>query len=200
MILCTATSRFFHGYYDCHCYLPLCVSRGKQLWAAKLRRSNIGASAGAMKEVVRIVGQIRVLAGGRDPAARRIGLCPGRVDGMVRGQPRGTVFGLARNDRLADDLTAAELESLTEGGSARRFADFAWRMLDSWSRQRRVVAKAEHLPKGPNLRRLDYRIHLWLPIACHTKTICGSISIETRRAGVSLPKQFHTWAVEAKND
>jgi hypothetical protein len=66
------------------------------------------------------------------------------------------LFGLARNDRLigaiADELAAAEAESLAKGGPARRFADFAWRTLDSWSRSRRVVAKAEHLPKGTNPR------------------------------------------------
>jgi hypothetical protein len=69
------------------------------------------------------------------------------------------VFGLARNERLvgaiADDLAVAEAESLAQGGAARRFADFAWRTLDSWSRERRVVAKAEPLPQGgePALRR-----------------------------------------------
>jgi Transposase DDE domain group 1 len=66
------------------------------------------------------------------------------------------VSGLARNARLvgpiADDLAAAELESLAQGRPARRFADFAWRTLDSWSRTRRVVAKAEHLPKRSNAR------------------------------------------------
>ena len=67
------------------------------------------------------------------------------------------VFGLARNERLvgaiADERALAEAESFAMGGSAvRRFADFAWRTLDSWSRARRVVAKAEHLPKGANPR------------------------------------------------
>jgi len=51
--------RFFHGYYDCYCYLPLCVFCGRHLLAAKLRRSNIDASAGAALEVERIVRQIR---------------------------------------------------------------------------------------------------------------------------------------------
>jgi hypothetical protein len=64
------------------------------------------------------------------------------------------VFGLARNERLvgaiAEDLAAAE--SLAQGGPARRFADFLWRTRDSWSRERRVIAKAEHLPKGSNPR------------------------------------------------
>ena len=66
------------------------------------------------------------------------------------------VFGLARNERLvgavADDLAVAEAESLAQDGPVRRFADFPWRTLDSWSRARRVVAKAEHLPKGANPR------------------------------------------------
>jgi hypothetical protein len=66
------------------------------------------------------------------------------------------VFGLARNERLVGaitlDLAAVEAESLDRGAPARRFADFAWRTLDSWSRERRVVAKAEHLPKGQNPR------------------------------------------------
>ncbi len=51
--------RFFHGYYDCYCYLPLYIFCGRHLLAAKLRRSNIDASAGAVEEVARIVGQIR---------------------------------------------------------------------------------------------------------------------------------------------
>jgi Transposase DDE domain group 1 len=66
------------------------------------------------------------------------------------------LFGLARNERLvgqlADDLAAVAAESLAQGGPARRFADFVWSTLDSWSRQRRVVAKAEHLTKGSNPR------------------------------------------------
>jgi hypothetical protein len=51
--------RFFHGYYDCFCYLPLYVFCGRHLLAAKLRRSNIDASAGAVDEIARIVAQIR---------------------------------------------------------------------------------------------------------------------------------------------
>ena len=51
--------RFFHGCYDCHGYLPLYVFCGRHLPAAKLRRSDIDASAGAVAEVERIIGQIR---------------------------------------------------------------------------------------------------------------------------------------------
>jgi hypothetical protein len=66
------------------------------------------------------------------------------------------LFGLARNERLvgalAHELALAEAESLAQGAPVRRFADFTWRTLDSWTRTRRVVAKAEHLPKGSNPR------------------------------------------------
>jgi Transposase DDE domain group 1 len=149
--------RFFHGYYDCYCYLPLYVFCGRHLLAAKLRRSNIDASAGAVVAVERIVGQIRA----RWP---RVAIMLRADSGFARDELMAWceanavdyVFGLARNERLvgaiASELAAAEAASLTQGGPARRFADFAWRTLDSWSRTRRVVAKAEHLPKGANPR------------------------------------------------
>jgi Transposase DDE domain group 1 len=149
--------RFFHGYYDCYCYLPLYVFCGRHLLAAKLRRSNIDASAGAMAEVARIVGQIRA----RWPGVKillRADSGFARDELMTWCEANGVdyVFGLARNERLvgaiAHDLAAVALESLAQGGPVRRFADFAWRTLDSWSRTRRVIAKAEHLPKGANPR------------------------------------------------
>ena len=149
--------RFFHGYYDCYCYLPLYVFCGRHLLAAKLRRSNIDASAGALAEIERIVAQIRA----RWPKVEillRADSGFARDDLMAWCETNGVddVFGLARNPRLvgaiAGELAAAEAKSLAQGGPARRFADFAWRTLDSWSRERRVVAKAEHLPKGSNPR------------------------------------------------
>jgi Transposase DDE domain group 1 len=149
--------RFFHGYYDCYCYLPLYVFCGRHLLAAKLRRSNIDASAGATDEVARIVGQIRA----RWPRVKillRADSGFARDELMTWCEVNGVdyVFGLARNERLvgavADELAVAEAESLAQAGPVRRFADFPWRTLGSWSRARRVAAKAEHLPKGANPR------------------------------------------------
>jgi hypothetical protein len=149
--------RFFHGYYDCYCYLPLYVFCGRHLLAAKLRRSNIDASAGAVEEVARIVGQIRA----RWPRVQILlradsGFARAALMAWCEDHQVDYVFGLARNDRLvgaiAEELAAAAAESLSYDGPARRFADLAWRTLDSWSRERRVVAKAEHLPKGANPR------------------------------------------------
>ncbi len=149
--------RFFHGYYDCYCYLPLYVFCGRHLLAAKLRRSNIDAAAGSLEEVARIVARIRarwprvrILLRGDSGFAREalMGWCEkNRVD---------YVFGLARNARLEErvggEMIQAELASTATGKPARLFADFLWTTLDSWSRRRRVVAKAEWSPRGPNPR------------------------------------------------
>jgi hypothetical protein len=149
--------RFFHGYYDCYCYLPLYVFCGRHLLAAKLRRSNSDAPAGAVELGARIVGQIRE-SWPRVEILLRADSGFARDELMVWCEAHGVdyVFGLARNERLvgaiAGDLATAEAESLAKGGAARRFADFAWRTRDSWSRARRVVAKAEHLPQGANPR------------------------------------------------
>jgi Transposase DDE domain group 1 len=149
--------RFFHGYYDCYCYLPLYVFCGRHLLAAKLRRSNIDASAGAVEEVARIVDQIRA----RWPRVAIVlradsGFARDTLMSWCEANAVDYLFGLARNDRLvgavAAELAAAKAESLAQGAPARRFADFFWSTLDSWSRQRRVVAKAEHLAKGSNPR------------------------------------------------
>jgi hypothetical protein len=149
--------RFFHGYYDGYCYLPLYVFCGRHLLAGQLRRSNIDASAGAVAEVERIVAQIRA----RWPRVKIILRADSgfaREDLMAWCEAHGVdyLFGLARNQRLVDaigqELAEAAAESLAQGRPARRFADFTWRTRDSWSSERRVVAKAEHLPQGSNPR------------------------------------------------
>ena len=113
--------------------------------------------AGAVAEVERIVGQIR----GRWPRVAIVlradsGFARDELMAWCEANAVDYVFGLARNERLvsaiASELAAAKAASLIQSGPARRFADFAWRTLDSWSRTRRVVAKAEHLPKGANPR------------------------------------------------
>jgi DDE family transposase len=140
--------RFFHGYYDCYCYLPLYIFCGRHLLAAKLRRSNIDASAGAVEETARIVGQIRE----RWPDVQivlRADSGFAREELMAWCEDHGVayVFGLARNDRLVAkigrQLASAEREADATGAPARRYRDFHWRTLKSWSRRRRVIGKAE---------------------------------------------------------
>ncbi len=103
---------------------------GRHLLAAKLRRSNIDASAGAKEEVARIVGQIRA----RWPRVKILlradsGFARDELMAWCEANGVDYVFGLARNERLvgviADNLAAAELASSAQGQPARRFADFA---------------------------------------------------------------------------
>jgi hypothetical protein len=140
--------RFFHGYYDGYCYLPLYIFCGDHLLAAKLRRANIDASAGSLEEVARIVGQIR----GRCPEVRVVlradsGFARETLMAWCEANGVDYLFGLARTARLVDEiaaeLTEAAAESARTGVPARRFKDFLWATRDSWSRRRRVVAKAE---------------------------------------------------------
>jgi hypothetical protein len=140
--------RFFHGYYDCYCYLPLYVFCGRHLLAAKLRRSNIDASAGAVEEVARIVGHIR----GRWPRTRILlrgdsGFAREALMAWCEAHRVDYLFGLARNTRLEEtvksELIAASLDAIRSGRPARRFRDFRYTTLDSWSRERRVIGKAE---------------------------------------------------------
>jgi hypothetical protein len=149
--------RFFHGYYDCHCYLPLYVFCGRHLLAAKLRRADIDASAGAVEEIARIVGRIRA----RWPRVRILlradsGFAREALMAWCEASRVDFVLGLARNSRLVEelaiDLAWAEEAAARTGQSARRFRDFRWSTLDSWSRRRRVIGKAEWTRGEPNPR------------------------------------------------
>jgi len=143
--------RFFHGYYDSYCYLPLYVFCGRFLLSSKLRPSNIDGAAGAIDEMARIVAQIRA----RWPKVRIVlrgdsGFC--REDLMAWCEANGIdfLFGLAPNARLkavlAPEAWEAERRCETTGKVARVFKDFAYQTEKTWRRARRVVGKAEHLP------------------------------------------------------
>jgi hypothetical protein len=140
--------RFFHGYYDCYCYLPLYVFCGRHLLVSKLRPSNIDASAGALEEIARIVAQIRA-AWPKTRILLRADSGFTREELMAWCEANGVdyLFGLSRNARLVAklkvDLERVEQESLRTGKPARHFRDFMWTTQKSWSRRRRVVGKAE---------------------------------------------------------
>jgi len=140
--------RFFHGFYDHYCYLPLYIFCGRHLLAAKLRPSNIDAAAGSTEEVARIVQQIRR----RWPQVRIIvradsGFARDQLMTWCEANRLAYVLGLARNDRLIAkierEMAGAQATADATDKPARVFADFAWRTRDSWSTSRRVVAKAE---------------------------------------------------------
>jgi hypothetical protein len=149
--------RFFHGYYKNYCYLPLYAFCGEHLLAAELRPSNIDASAGTVEVMERLVSSIR----NRWPEVRIIiradsGFAREAIMAFCEANGVDYVLGLAKNSRLAaeivEELSAAEAEHERTGHAARRFKDFLYCTRDSWSRERRVVGKAEHLDKGSNPR------------------------------------------------
>ena len=149
--------RFFHSYYGCHCYLPLYIFSGEHLLCARLRPSNIDASAGSIEELERIVTQIRQ----HWPKTRIViradsGFCRESIMRWCEDHGIGYVLGLARNARLVRAIAGPMHEAREHHRetrlAARRYRDFHYRTRKSWSRSRRVIGKAEYLPKGPNPR------------------------------------------------
>lgn len=149
--------RFFHGYYDGYCYLPLYIFRGDHPLPALLRPADIDGAAGALKHLARIVGRIRECW----PEVRIVvrgdsGFCREHLMRWCEDNGVDYLFGLAKNQRLLallePELRQAQEGFARSGQAARVFKDFRYRTLDSWSRGRRVVGKAEHLTKGPNPR------------------------------------------------
>jgi hypothetical protein len=150
--------RFFHGYYDCYCYLPLYVFCGEQLLVAKLRTSDGNPMRGVLEEMKRVIRHIRkhwpntkiILRGDS-------GFCREQLMSWSEDQENVSfVFGLARNNRLLDmiyeDLELAEIDYILTEKAQRRFVELEYKTRESWSCSRRVVAKAEHLEKGSNPR------------------------------------------------
>lgn len=149
--------RFFHGYYDSYCYLPLYIFCGEHLLCAKLRPADIDGAAGAVKHLAKIVQQVR----GRWPAVRVLvrgdsGFCRESLMRWCEENQVDYVFGLAKNGRLqrilGGELHEAQMQFLTTGQPTRVFKEFAYQTRKSWSRARRVVGKAEHLARGTNPR------------------------------------------------
>jgi hypothetical protein len=149
--------RFFHGYYGCYCYLPLYVFCGDRLLVAKLRTADRDAADGARETLAFLVERIRA----RWPEVRIIvrgdsGFT--RDDLMTWCEDHDVYYllGLAKNQRLlqkvGNELVAARERFEMTQHAARVFTQFQWRTLKSWTRPRRVIAKAEHLEKGPNPR------------------------------------------------
>jgi hypothetical protein len=149
--------RFFHGYYDAYCYLPLYIFCGDHPLLALLRPSNIDACTGVLKYVKQIVAQLRQ----RWPGVKIIlrgdsGFCREYLMRWCEDNGVDYLFGMAKNKRLlrilGGELHQAEQQFHASGQAARVFKDFTYQTRKSWSRERRVVGKAEHLAKGANPR------------------------------------------------
>jgi Transposase DDE domain group 1 len=153
--------RFFHGYYDHYCYLPLYVFCGDHILCARLREANHDASFGCLQEIKRIVAQIRagwpevkiVLRGDS-------GFCRNELMSWCESHGVDYVFGMARNQRLrrviGQQMDEATREWNRSGKPARVFTEFAYSTKKTktggWDRKRRVVAKAEHIDGKENPR------------------------------------------------
>ena len=149
--------RFFHGYYRNYCYLPLYIFCGDHLLCARLRPSDIDASAGALKRLREIVAQIREAWPGVEITVRAdSGFCREPLMAWCEAHGVDYVLGLAQNTRLvamiADELGRARQQFEATRQPMRIFAELRYQTLETWSRERRVVAKAEHLAKGANPR------------------------------------------------
>jgi hypothetical protein len=180
-------ARFFHGYYNAYCYLPLYIFCGDHLLCARQRASNQDASAGCREEVERIVQQIRQ----RWPKVRIIlradsGFCREELMAWCEQNRVDYVLGLARNSRLQEKI-AAQLREAKQGHqrtgkAARVFTEFSYRTRNSWSCSRRVVAKAEYLEKGENPRFLVTSLpaESWAAAELYEKVYCARGEMENR--------------------
>lgn len=149
--------RFFHGYYGNYCYLPLYIFSGEHLLCARLRRSNMDGAEGSVEELTRIVGQIRQAWHEVKIIIRAdSGFCREELMSWCESHQIDYVLGLAKNARLrkeiVQEMTQAEALFGQTQHPARVFKDFRYQTLNSWSRERRVVGKAEWMEKGANPR------------------------------------------------
>jgi hypothetical protein len=192
--------RFFHGYYDSYCYLPLYVFCGEQILGARLRESNHDASFGCLQEIERIVGQIRTAW----PAVRIIlrgdsGFCRNVLMSWCESHNVDFVFGMARNQRLRK-IIGAEMHQATQqwrqtGTPARVFSEFSYQTKKTkkggWERERRVAAKAEHIDGKENPRFVVTSLskEQWPAQKLYEKLCCARGDMENR-----IKEQFSLFA------
>jgi hypothetical protein len=192
--------RFFHGYYDSYCYLPLYIFCGEHVLCARLRKSNSDASAGSLAEIERIVGQIRTAW----PEVKIIlrgdsGFCRNELMSWSEGHDVDYVFGLARNQRLRK-IVGRQMWEATEqwsrtGKPARVFAEFKYQTRKTknrgWSRERRVVSKAEHIDGKENPRFVVTSLNgeRWPAQALYEELYCARGDMENR-----IKEQFSLFA------
>jgi hypothetical protein len=149
--------RFFHGYYDHYCYLPLYIFCGEHLLGARMRRSNIDACAGTVEELAPIVERIRAAWPSTKILIRAdSGFCREEIMAWCETHDVDFVLGLARNERLVEmvqyHLGMAQCAYAASMESERTYGELEYRTLDTWSRSRRVVTRAEHSRHGDNPR------------------------------------------------
>jgi hypothetical protein len=192
--------RFFHGYYDSYCYLPLYIFCGEHVLCARLREANHDASYGSLQEIRRIVTQIRAAW----PEVKIIlrgdsGFCRNELMSWCEDNGVDFVFGLARNQRLRK-IIGAQMHQATQqwnqtGQPARVFTEFPYKTKKTkkggWDRERRVAAKAEHIDGKENPRFVVTSLtkEPWEAQALYEKLYCGRGDMENR-----IKEQFSLFA------
>jgi hypothetical protein len=156
--------RHYHGHYDCYCYLPLYIFCNRHLLTARLRPASVDGAFGITQEIARITAFIRE----HWPDAHIVvradsGFCRDELMSWCEDNDVHFVIGLARNDRLVaaikPELAEAEAEHKATRRPARRFKDLVYATRDSWTRERRVVAKAEWTEGEANPRFIVTSMH-----------------------------------------
>jgi hypothetical protein len=192
--------RFFHGYYDNYCYLPLYVFCGDHVLCARLREANHDAAFGCLPEIERIVKQIRAAW----PEVRIIlrgdsGFCRNQLMSWCESRDVDYVFGMARNKRLrkiiGKQMHEATLQWKQTGKPARVFTEFQHSTKKTnrsgWDRERRVAAKAEHIDGKENPRFIVTSLpgERWAAGALYEELYCGRGDMENR-----IKEQFSLFA------
>jgi len=179
--------RFFNGYYDNYCYLPLYVFCGSWILAAKLRTSNRDAADGSLEILQEIVARIRAIRPNKEIIFRGdSGFCRVPLLKWCDDNKVGYVIGMARNKRLVRtigcELHQAKVLYQQTGRCQRIFTHIAYKTKSSWDRARRVVAKAEHLHKGTNPRFVvtNLSAEQWPPQELYEDLYCARGDMENR--------------------
>jgi len=192
--------RFFHGYYDHYCYLPLYVFCGDHLLCARMREANHDAAFGCLEEIERIVKQVRLAW----PTVKIVlrgdsGFCRNQLMNWCERNGVDFVFGLARNQRLRR-IIGQQMHEATEqwkktGVPARVFTEFEYSTKKTsqggWDRERRVVAKAEHIDGKENPRFVvtSLTAERWAAQVLYEELYCERGDMENR-----IKEQFSLFA------
>lgn len=180
--------KFYHGYYKHHCYLPLYIFCGDHVLCSRLRPSSIGPAVGSRKEVQRIVQQIRQ----RWPEVLIIlrgdsGFCSDELLTWCEENGVDYVVGVARNQRLENliesQLAEAKQQFEATQQPARIFVEFDHKTLKgAWNKDRRVVAKAEHINGKSNPRFIVTSLNAeqWDKQKLYEDLYCGRGDMENR--------------------
>jgi hypothetical protein len=192
--------RFFHGYYDSYCYLPLYIFCGEQILCARLRQSNSDAYAGSLVELQRIIAQIRAAWPNVKITLRGdSGFCRNELMSWCEANDVAYILGLARNPRLrriiGGEMWEARQQWEKTGKPARVFREFEYQTKKTkkggWDRARRVVAKAEHIDGKENPRFVvtSLSAEQWAAQALYEDLYCARGDMENR-----IKEQFSLFA------